>query len=452
LANDQRGEAEPVAVAGLVGDPQEMERRRSHELNEALKRVIPGGVNSPARSFRAVGGEPPVIAYGRGSRVHDVDGNEYIDYLAAWGPLILGHAPLQVVEILDRAARRGTAFGAPSELEYEMARLVVDAVPGIEMVRFVNSGTEATMSALRLARGYTGRSKILKFDGCYHGHVDSLLVQAGSGVATLGLRGVDGVPDSYASETIVAPFNDPTAVTKAFAEAGQQIAAVIVEPIAANMGLVAPAEGFLKELRQLTREHGALLIFDEVVTGFRVGYGGAQEMYGVTPDLTCLGKVIGGGLPVAAYGGRAEVMEMVAPTGPVYQAGTLSGNPLAMAAGVVTLKTLKQGDVYAKLERLGARLQEGLERAAAEAEVDLQVARVGSMFTPFFTSGAVTDYQSAKRTDTERFRRFFWSLLDAGHYLAPSAFETSFVSLAHSEADIDATVEAASTALRSART
>lgn len=434
-----------------MGNPQEVERGRSREVYEALKRVIPGGVNSPARSFKGVGGAPPVIAYGRGPHVYDVDGNEYVDYLAAWGPLILGHAPLQVVEILDRAAKRGTAFGAPSELEYEMAKLVVDAVPGIEMVRFVNSGTEATMSALRLARGYTGRSKVLKFDGCYHGHVDSLLVQAGSGVATLGLRGVDGVPDSYASETIVAPFNDATAVASVFGEHGGDVAAVIVEPIAANMGLVPPTEGFLGELRRLTRESGALLIFDEVVTGFRVGYGGAQEKYGVIPDLTCLGKVIGGGLPVAAYGGRAEVMEMIAPTGPVYQAGTLAGNPLAMAAGVVTLKTLAQPGTYERLEELGARLQTGLERAASEAEVEVQVARVGSMFTPFFASARVSDYESAKRSDVEHFKRFFWSMLDAGHYFAPSQFETSFVSLAHGEEEIDATIEAAGVALRGAR-
>ena len=428
-----------------------VERERSRELNAALRRLIPGGVNSPARSFKGVGGEPPVIAYGQGSRVHDVDGNEYIDYLGAWGPLILGHAAMPVVEILDRAAQRGTAFGAPSELEYEMAKLVVEAVPGIEMVRFVNSGTEATMSALRLARGYTGRSKVLKFDGCYHGHVDSLLVQAGSGVATLGLRGVDGVPDAYAAETIVAPFNDTSAVGAVFDEVGKDIAAVIVEPVAANMGLVLPGEGFLMELRRLTREHGALLIFDEVVTGFRVGYGGAQEKFGVIPDLTCLGKVIGGGLPVAAYGGRADIMEMIAPTGPVYQAGTLSGNPLAMAAGVVTLKTLRQAGTYEKLEALGGRLQEGLEKAATEAEVDLRVTRMGSMFTPFFTSSPVTDYESAKRSDTERFKRFFWGMMDAGHYLAPSAFETSFVSLAHSEADVDGTIEAAGKAMRAAR-
>jgi glutamate-1-semialdehyde 2,1-aminomutase len=428
-----------------------MERGRSREIYEALKRVIPGGVNSPARSFKGVGGEPPVISYGRGAHVFDVDGNEYVDYLAAWGPLILGHAPLQVVEIIDRAAQRGTAFGAPSELEYEMARLVVDAVPGIEMVRFVNSGTEATMSALRLARGYTGRNKVLKFDGCYHGHVDSLLVQAGSGVATLGLRGVDGVPDAYAGETVVAPFNDAQAVASVFDRYGSEMASVIVEPIAANMGLVAPAEGFLQELRRVTRESGALLIFDEVVTGFRVGYGGAQEKFGVIPDLTCLGKVIGGGLPVAAYGGRAEVMEMIAPTGPVYQAGTLSGNPLAMAAGSVTLKTLSQPGTYARLEELGGRLQTGLEKAAAESEIEMAVARVGSMFTPFFAAGPVKDYESAKRSDAERFKRFFWSLLEAGHYLAPSPFETSFVSLAHGEEDIDATVEAAGTALRAAR-
>ncbi|MEX2237185.1 MAG: glutamate-1-semialdehyde 2,1-aminomutase [Dehalococcoidia bacterium] len=432
-------------------DAQDVETKRSAELNEGLRKLLPGGVNSPARSFAGVGGDPIVIAYGRGSRVFDVDGNEYIDYLAAWGPLILGHAPMQVVEILDRAAQRGTAFGAPSELEYEMARLVVEAVPGVEMVRFVNSGTEATMSALRLARGYTGRSKVLKFEGCYHGHVDSLLVQAGSGVATLGLRGVDGVPDAYAAETVVAPFNDIAAVAEIFGRIGDEVAAVIVEPYAANMGLVPPVEGFLEGLRRLTREHGALLIFDEVVTGFRVGYGGAQEKLGILPDLTCLGKVIGGGLPVAAYGGRADIMELMAPVGPVYQAGTLSGNPLAMAAGIVTLRTLQQPGTYERLETLGARLQAGFEKAAQEAEVDLRFARVGSMFTPFLTNAEVTDYASAKRSDVERFKRFFWSMLDQGHYLAPSAFETCFVSLAHSEADIDATIEAAGKAFRESR-
>jgi glutamate-1-semialdehyde 2,1-aminomutase len=426
-------------------------RSRSAELNSQLRHLIPGGVNSPARSFSGVGGEPPVIAYGKGSRIYDVDGNEYVDYLAAWGPLILGHAQPAVVEVLDRAAQRGTAFGAPSELELEMARLVVDAVPGIEMVRFVNSGTEATMSALRLARGYTGRNKVLKFEGCYHGHIDSLLVKAGSGVATLGLKGSDGVPDAYATETLVAPYNDSEAVATLFERFGEEIACVIVEPVAANMGLVQPGAGFLEALREITRMHGALLIFDEVVTGFRVGPGGAQEMFGVRPDLTCLGKVIGGGLPVAAYGGPAELMEMMAPSGPIYQAGTLSGNPLAMAAGIVTLRQLQKPGVYERLEGFGARLQRGLESAASEVEVDFQFARLGSMFTPFFSTTVVDDYEGAKRCDVERFRRFFWSLLDAGFYLAPSQFETSFISLAHSEDDIDATIEAAADALRMVR-
>ncbi|MPZ23769.1 MAG: glutamate-1-semialdehyde 2,1-aminomutase [Dehalococcoidia bacterium] len=428
-----------------------MKRQRSAEINERLRRLIPGGVNSPARSFNGVGGDPPVIADGRGSRVSDADGNEYVDYLAAWGPLILGHAAPVVVTALDEVARRGTAFGAPTELEYEMARLVVDAVPSVEMVRFVNSGTEATMSALRLARGYTHRDIVVKFEGCYHGHVDSLLVQAGSGVATLGLKGVEGVPDAYTSQTIVVPFNNLAAASEVFAKSGDRIACVIVEPVAANMGVVPPAPGFLEGLRGLTTRHGALLVFDEVVTGFRLGRGGAQEKYGITPDLTCLGKVIGGGLPVAAYGGRAELMETMAPVGPVYQAGTLSGNPLAMAAGIATLSELAKPGTYDRLESRARRLEEGLLRAAQEAEVELTVQRVGSMLTPFFTGQAVADYAGARRADGERFKRFFWSLLDQGHYLAPSAFESSFVSLAHSEADVDSTVEAAHGAMSAAR-
>lgn len=421
---------------------------RSRDILERSRALIPGGVNSPVRAFRAVGGDPPVIAHGRGARIYDVDGNEYIDYVCSWGPLILGHAPPAVVEVLRRAAERGTSYGAPTELELEMAQLVVDAVPSIEMVRFVSSGTEATMSALRLARAYTGRSKVLKFDGCYHGHADGLLVKAGSGVATLGLPDSPGVPESYARETLVAPYNDLAAVRDIFDRDGRDIAAVIVEPVAGNMGVVAPQPGFLEGLREITRQAGALLVFDEVITGFRVAYGGAQALYGVMPDLTCLGKIIGGGLPVGAYGGRRDVMEMVAPAGPVYQAGTLSGNPMAMAAGITTLRTLRDGGIYQALETVAAGLAAGLADAARHAEAEVTINRVGSLMTVFFTAGPVTDYASARTSDTERYGRFFRAMLDHGVYLAPSQFEALFVSAAHGSAEVAQTVEAAREAFR----
>ncbi len=404
---------------------------------------MPGGVNSPVRAFRAVGGEPVVFAFGKGPYLYDVDGNEYIDYVCSWGPLILGHAHASVVEIVKRAAERGTTFGAPTELEAEMARLVVDAVPSIDLVRFVNSGTEATMSALRLARGYTGRDKIVKFEGGYHGHSDGLLAKAGSGVATLSLPDSAGVPASFAEQTLVVPYNDPGAVRDVFERHANEIAALIVEPVAANMGVVPPADGFLQSLHEITRDAGALLIFDEVVTGFRLGLGGAQSMFGVQPDLTCLGKVIGGGLPVAAYGGRREIMEQLAPLGPVYQAGTLSGNPLAMAAGVITLRILSGEGAYGVLDDLTTKFTRGLEALARHAEAPVQVNRVGSMFTMFFSDEPVTDYASAKRADTERYARFFRALLERGVYFPPSQFEACFVSLAHMEREIDATLEVA---------
>ena len=421
-----------------------MKRDVSERLFAEAVELMPGGVSSPVRAFRAVGGSPLFVARGEGPYLVDADGNRYLDYVLSFGPLVLGHAPPPVVAALEEAIRRGTSYGAPSELELELARLIRDAMPALELVRFVSSGTEATMSALRLARAFTGRSKIVKFAGCYHGHADLLLVHAGSGVATLGLPDSPGVTPGAVADTLTAPYNDLAAVEALFAEHGD-IAAVIVEPVAGNMGLVPPVHGFLDGLRAVTAEHGALLVFDEVMTGFRVHPGGAQALYAVTPDLTTLGKVIGGGLPVGAYGGRGEIMELVAPAGPVYQAGTLSGNPLAMTAGIETLRRLAEPGVWEALERPAEQLVAGL--AALGAPV--QLARVGSMFGIFFTGAPVTSWEEAKAADTERFARFHRALLERGVYLAPSQFEAGFVSTAHGEDEIDATVEAAREAFAS---
>jgi len=427
-------------------------RERSAQIQQAAEQLLPGGVDSPVRAFRAVGGEPRIVAYGRGSRLWDVDGNEYVDYVGSWGPLILGHAHPSVVEIIQRAAERGTSYGATTELEVELARLVCGMVPSVERVRFVNSGTEATMSAVRLARAFTGRDKIVKFEGCYHGHADGLLAKAGSGVATLGLPDSAGVPASFTAETIVLPYNDTAAVDAAFDAHGGAIAAVIVEPVAANMGLVPPQPGYLQHLRAATQRAGALLIFDEVITGFRLAPGGAQMYYGVLPDVTCMGKVIGGGLPVGAYGGRADVMAMVAPSGPVYQAGTLSGNPLAMAAGIVTLRILANDGVYRGLDLMGHALAEGLREAAREAECEgVTVAQLGSMVTVFFASETPRDYATARRADAERYGRFFNAMLDAGVWLPPSQFEVMFVSLAHQQRDFEQTLASARDAFAAAR-
>jgi glutamate-1-semialdehyde 2,1-aminomutase len=414
---------------------------RSKEAFERAKRVIPGGVNSPVRAFKSVGLTPLVIERGQGSRITDIDGQTYIDYVLSWGPLIAGHAHPEVVEAIKRTAEKGTSFGAPTELETMMAELVCERVPSVDIVRMVNSGTEATMSALRLARGYTKRSKILKFEGSYHGHADSLLIKAGSGVATLGLPDSPGVPESVASHTLTVPYNDLEAAKLAFERYGDDIAAIIVEPIAGNMGVVPPLPGFLPGLRELTLTYGSLLIFDEVMTGFRVHFNCAQGLYGVMPDLTCLGKVIGGGLPVGAYGGRREIMERMAPVGPIYQAGTLSGNPLAMAAGYTTLKLMDE-QAYQLLERLSVRLQAGLENNASEAGIPMTINRVGSMVCPFFTDKHVINYEIAKLADSERFKNVFRRLLNNGVNIAPSPYEGWFVSTAHSEEDIDHTINA----------
>jgi glutamate-1-semialdehyde 2,1-aminomutase len=423
-----------------------MSTARSEALFAEAQRHLPGGVDSPVRAFRGVGGTPRFIARGKGASVWDADDNRYIDYLASWGPLIAGHAHPGVVAAIQEAASRGTSYGAPTRAEVDLARLVKGAFPSIDLVRFVSSGTEATMTALRLARAFTKRELILKFDGGYHGHADGLLVQAGSGPLTLGQPDSPGVPSAAAQQTLSVAYNDVAAVADALAAHPRQVAAVIVEPVAGNMGVIPPAPGFLEHLRALTREHGTLLIFDEVITGFRVAPGGAQERYRIQPDLTCLGKIVGGGLPVGAYGGRAEIMQLVSPLGPVYQAGTLSGNPLAMAAGLATLQLLGEAGVYEHLEHLSARLVDGLAEAAAAAGAAYTANRVGSMFTGFFCDQPVTDYASAKRSDTRRYARFFHAVLDRGVYLAPSQFEAGFVSLAHTEADIDATLNAAASA------
>jgi glutamate-1-semialdehyde 2,1-aminomutase len=415
---------------------------RSDELSSKAIELIPGGVNSPVRAFRGVGGTPRFITSARGATITDVDGKTYIDYVGSWGPMILGHADEEVVAALKDVVTRGTSFGAPTELEVELAQEVVDAVPSIEMVRMVSSGTEATMSAIRLARGVTGRTKLVKFEGCYHGHGDSLLVKAGSGVATLGLPDSPGVPAALAQNTITVPFNNATALEEVFAEHAD-IAAVIIEPVVGNMGCVPPQAGYLEAVRKLTKANGALLIFDEVMTGFRVARGGAQELYGITPDITTLGKIIGGGLPVGAYGGSRELMNHIAPAGPIYQAGTLSGNPLSMTAGLVTLRRLRDESVYERLENSSRKLCNGLEEAAREAGVSTVTNRVGSMWTSFFTDAPVSDWQTANRSNREQYAAFFHAMLNEGVYLAPSQFEAAFVSLAHTEELIDRTVEAA---------
>ncbi len=424
---------------------------KSHQAFARANRVIPGGVNSPARAFGAVGGEPPFITRADGAYLHDVDGHSYIDYVGSWGPMILGHVHPSVCEAVSAALAHGSSFGAPTIREIEIAETVSAAVPSIEKVRFVSSGTEASMSAIRLARGVTGRSKIIKMTGHYHGHVDALLVQAGSAATTLGTPNSPGVTEGCVQDTILCPFNSVQAVADALARFPRQVAAVILEPIAGNMGLVPPRPGYLEALRELTKRDGSLLIFDEVMTGFRVAYGGAQERFGITPDITVLGKIVGGGLPAAAYGAPAALMNHISPVGPIYQAGTLSGNPLAMAAGLATLRLLRDEPPYQRLESLSARLAEGLDRAATDAGIPHVVQRTGSMLTLFFHDGPVHDYDQARESDTRLFARFFWEMLARGVYLPCSQFEAAFVSAAHTDDDIDRTIEAAREALPLAR-
>jgi len=420
-----------------------MNNQKSKELFQEAQKYLVGGVNSPVRAFKAVEADPIFIKKGKGCRIWDVDDNEYIDYVLSWGPLILGHAHDQVINAIKQISNYGTSFGAPTELEVEMAKAVIDAVKSVEMVRFVNSGTEATMSAIRLARGYTKRKKIIKFDGCYHGHGDSLLVSAGSGVATLGIPGTPGIPEELASLTIVLPYNNIEAVEEAFEKCGDDIACVIIEPVAGNMGVVAPSKEYHQKLREITRKYGALLIFDEVMTGFRLSYGGAQELYDIDPDLTTFGKVIGGGLPVGAYGGKREIMEYVAPVGPVYQAGTLSGNPLAMTAGLTQLQLLKQLNPYQELDEKGRFLEEGFKKISQETGIQVIVNRVGSMITVFFTDKEVVDFATAKTSDTKKFGIFFRCMLEKGIYLPASQFEAFFLSTAHSQRDLEDTLNKA---------
>ena len=424
-------------------------RSRSNELYERARLLIPGGVNSPVRAFRAVGVDPLFLASGRGSQVTDVDGNRYIDYIGGWGPHILGHSHPAIQRAIREALKRGTSFGAATEAEIDLARLICDAIPSIEKVRLVNSGTEATMSAVRLARGFTGRSLLVKFIGCYHGHVDSLLVKAGSGVTTFALPESAGVPAEFTGLTLAVPFNNPAALREVFSAHGEKIAAVIVEPVVGNMGCVPPADGFLETLRELTSQAGAVLILDEVMTGFRLAYGGVQGSYGIRPDMTTLGKIIGGGLPVGAYGGRKEIMDTVAPEGPVYQAGTLSGNPLAVAAGIAALEELRrQPTLYADLESRTEALAEGLEECARRARVEICVNRVGSMVTVFFTSGPVTDFDAASAADRDAFACYFQTMLERGVLLPPSQFEAAFVSAAHTDRDVERTLRAAKQAFK----
>jgi glutamate-1-semialdehyde 2,1-aminomutase len=424
-------------------------REKSEKLFAEALQLIPGGVNSPVRAFRAVGGQPFFVDRAAGARVVDVDGHEYIDYVGTWGPAILGHAHPRIIQAIQQSAERGTSFGIPNPLEVEMARLVCEAVPSVEKVRMCNSGTEATMSAIRLARGFTKRNKIIKFEGCYHGHADSLLVKAGSGALTFGHPDSMGVPAAFTQHTVVLPFNDPEAVEEAFASNPDDIAGIILEPVPANAGLYLPLPGYLEALREITTQHGALLIFDEVMTGFRLAWGGAQERFGIRPDLSCFGKIIGGGLPVGAFGGRAEIMDHLAPLGPVYQAGTLSGNPLAMSAGLAALQELRTQNAYERLETLGAQLETGMREAAASAGVPVQFQRIGSMFCGYFTDRPVHHLGDAMRCDRARFSKFFHGMLAEGIYLAPSQFEAGFISLAHRPEDLERTVAAAAKVLRS---
>jgi glutamate-1-semialdehyde 2,1-aminomutase len=424
---------------------------RSQALRQRAEKLFPGGVNSPVRAFRAVGGAPPFVVRGEGAYLWDADGNRYIDFFGSWGPMLLGHAFPPVVEAIQQAAARSASFGASTESEADLAERVIAAVPSIEKLRFVSSGTEATMSAIRLARAFTGRKFIVKFEGCYHGHADGLLVKAGSGVATFGIPGSAGVPEEAAHLTLALPYNDVSAVEAAFAQLKDQIACIIVEPVVGNAGCIPPAPGYLEALRRLTAENGALLIFDEVMTGFRVAFGGAQQLYGIQPDLTTLGKILGGGLPCGAFGGRADIMDQLAPLGPVYQAGTLSGNPLAMAAGIAMLQYLEEhrAEVYRILEQRSAAVADGVAEVAASLEIPLTTNRVGAMFTWFFTGEPVTDFAGAARSSTQRFAAFHQAMLEAGVWLPPSQFEAAFVSTAHSEADVQATVAAARRALAS---
>jgi glutamate-1-semialdehyde 2,1-aminomutase len=424
---------------------------RSKQAFARARKIIPGGVNSPVRAFKSVGREPVFIERGEGARLWDIDGNTYLDYVLSWGPLILGHAHPEVVEAIKKAAERGASYGAPTEIESELAEEVLKAYPSMEMVRMVNSGTEATMSALRLARGVTGRNKIVKFEGCYHGHADSLLIKAGSGALTFGVPTSPGVPASTASNTISAQYNDLEGLKEIFQQQGEDIAAVIIEPVTGNMGVVLPEPGFLKGLRELTLQYGTLLILDEVMTGFRVSYGGAQGRFDIDPDLTCLGKIIGGGLPVGAYGGKRKYLEQVAPSGPIYQAGTLSGNPLAMAAGLVTLRLLQQQGVYEELERKTLRLAEGLKTIAQDLQFPVWVNSVGAMFSAFFTDQPVKDFKSACTSNVELFAAFFCGMLERGIYLAPSQYEAVFLSTAHTDENIDYTLEQAREVLKSLR-
>ncbi len=425
-----------------------MKTAKSRRLFAAARKIIPGGVNSPVRAFRSVGLDPLFVSRARGSKIYDGDGQEFIDYVSSWGPMILGHAHPQVRKAMVQALGNGWSYGAATELEVRLAQKVCQAFPSMELVRMVSSGTEAAMSALRVARGFTGRDKIIKFEGCYHGHADSFLVKAGSGALTFGIPDSAGVPASLAEHTLIAPYNDQSAVQNLFAQYPGQVACVIVEPVAGNMGVVLPRDGFLKGLEEMCRQNGALLIFDEVITGFRLNYGGAQKVYGITPDLTCLGKIIGGGMPVGAYGGRREIMEKVSPLGPIYQAGTLSGNPLAMTCGLATLEVLQQRDVYRQLDLLTKELCEGLENLIQKKGIPARINRCGSMFTLFFTEDEVCDYTTAKKSDTGKYAGYFRRMLEGGVWLPPSQFEACFVSLAHTTKDIEKTINVAALPLR----